>query len=417
MKTKWMPVAAGLMTISLVAAGCGTKPSTDGQKGADSGSKVKVEFFQNKTEAKATFDKLIQKFNAANPTINVVQVNPPDAETVLKTRVSKNDVPDVVGLGATDTFTALAGTGIFKDFANDPLAKTIQPAYLDMLRKQTGTTQLYGIPFSTNADGVIYNKTLFKDLGLTVPKTWDEFIAVAQKAKDAGKIPFYFTLKDSWTALPSFNALASNLQGDTFMEKRKAGQVTFEQGYKAIAEKQLKLLDYGHKDNFGKTYADGNAAFAKGESVMYLQGIWAIPEIKKANPNADLGVFSLPVSNDPAQTRLVSGVDTLLTISKNSKHPNEAAKFVEFLLQPENSKTYIDEQKAFSAVKGVDQVDPSLSELQPYFQKGALVDFADHSFPAAMKLDKLDQEFLQSKDVNSFLKTLDKEWDKVQSRK
>ncbi len=103
-----------------------------------------------------------------------------------------------------------------------------------------------------------------------------------KKVKDAGKIPFYFTFKDSWTTLPMFNALASNIPGDKFMDDRTAGTTTFAQGYKEVAEKkQLKLVEFGHKDNFGKGYADGNAAFAKGESAMYLQGVWAIPEIKK----------------------------------------------------------------------------------------------------------------------------------------
>ena len=60
-----------------------------------------------------------------------------------------------------------------------------------------------GIPFSTNDIGVIYNKAIFKEQGLTIPTTWDEFIKLAQKVKDSGKNAFYLTLKDSWTTLPA----------------------------------------------------------------------------------------------------------------------------------------------------------------------------------------------------------------------
>ena len=58
--------------------------------------------------------------------------------------------------------------------------------------------EVTGIPYSTNANGVMYNTEIFKELGLSVPKTWDELLATAQKAKDAGIIPFYFTYKDDW---------------------------------------------------------------------------------------------------------------------------------------------------------------------------------------------------------------------------
>ncbi len=64
MLRKWMPVMAGVMTVSLVAAGCGSTKQAGEQgssKDSSASGKVKVEFFQNKTEAKGTFDKLIKK--------------------------------------------------------------------------------------------------------------------------------------------------------------------------------------------------------------------------------------------------------------------------------------------------------------------------------------------------------------------
>lgn len=412
MKKVIKPLLAGVLAISLLSA-CGNSKDSEGS----SGGTVKIEFFQNKTEAKATFDKLVAKFNEANPNIKVSQVNPPDAETVLKTRVAKKDIPDVVGLGATDTFSTLAKSGFFEDFTNDALIKNIQPAYLDMLKSMTGLTEMNGIPFSTNANGVIYNKSIFKELNLTVPQTWDEFIATAQKVKDSGKNAFYLTLKDSWTTLPPFNALESSIVGLDFFKERAAGTVTFKGSFREIAEKQLQLLNFAQKDIYGKGYNDGNTAFAKGESAMYLQGVWAIPEIQKANPDIELGVFPLPGTNDPAKNKLVSGVDTLLTVAKSSKHKEEAKKFVDFLLQPDNVKQYISEQKAFPAVIGVIQDDPSVADLKASFESGNLVDFADHYIPAAMKADTILQGFLQKKDIDAYLSKLDTEWDKVANRK
>ncbi|MGG1878433.1 extracellular solute-binding protein [Paenibacillus cisolokensis] len=383
---------------------------------ADTG-RVQIEFFQNKPEAKGTFDALVDKFNQSQSDITVIQVNPPDAETVLKTRVVKNDIPDIIGMGATDTYSLLAQSGIFMDVTNSPLLEQVDATYVQMLKDVSGMEEVTGIPFSTNANGIMYNRQLFEEMGLTVPETWDELLAVAQKIKDEGKIPFYFTYKDDWQTVLPFNALASNLEGIEFYLQRREDQVTFADRYREVAEKQLALMDYGHGDNFGKSYADGNRDFARGESVMYIQGTWAIPEIRKSNPDIEIGFFPFPTGNDPQQNKLISGVDTLLAVAEDSPHQEEALRFIEFLLEPENSEQYITEQTLFSTVKGVKQDDPAVAELQPYLEQGRVVDFADHYIPAAVQLSSIVQSFLQNGDIDAYLRRLDTEWDKVADRR
>ena len=408
MKKSISLVATGMIALS-VLAGCGSKDEAS----SSSNGKVKIEFFQYKSEAKGTFDELINKFEKENPTIDVVQSQPPDAITVLKTRVAKRDLPDVIGMGGDVSYAEISKAGAFKDVSKDSALNDVQPAYVGMLKDISKQEKVYGIPYAANADAVIYNKTIFKDLGIEVPTTWDEFIAAAEKVKAAGKIPFYFTFKDAWTALPAYNVLAANTQGENFFKDLDKGKTTFLKRHKEATEKLLTLLKYGHKDQLGKAYNDGNVAFAKGESAMYLQGIWAIPEIKKANPTIDLGVFPYPIND----SKVVSGVDLLLAQSATSKHPKEAKKFIDFLLSDENMKTYLTEQNAFAAKKGVVQEAPELEGLKASFDKGNVVDFPDHYVPTAVALDKQLQVLTQKKNVGEYLKTLDSEWEKVADRK
>ncbi|ANS73477.1 ABC transporter substrate-binding protein [Paenibacillus yonginensis] len=402
-------VITAVLLAGTLLSSCGGTTSADG--------KVHIEFFQNKPEAKDSFDKLVAKFNAENPNIEVTQVNPPDAETVLLTRVVKNDEPDIVGMGATDTFSILSQSGIFEDLTGQPLLDRVNPAYVKQITDVTGMADITGVPYATNANGIMYNKEIFRKLNLQVPKTWDELIQTAQAVKAAGIIPFYFTYKDDWQTNLSFNALGPNIVGNDFFKARRAGETTFKEHFREVAEKMLALLDYGHSDNFGKTYADGNRSFARGEAAMYIQGTWAIPELRKTNPDLELGFFPFPTGNDPNKVNLISGVDTLLAITQSSKHKEEAAKFVEFLLQPENIGQYIDEQTAFAAVEGVNQDDPAVAELKPYFEQSRFVDFADHFIPAAVQLNSITQSFLQNHNIDWFLNTLDTEWDKVANRR
>jgi raffinose/stachyose/melibiose transport system substrate-binding protein len=410
MKKTILLLAAGALSISLLA-GCG------GGGESSSGDQVKIEFFHHKREGMETIDKLIAKFEEENPNIDVEQASPPEPSTVLRTRVSKSDIPDIIGVGGDVTYSDLANAGVFTDVSEDKNLETIQPAYVQMLKDVSGLQEVYAIPYVANAVGVIYNKAIFAELGLEVPKTWDEFIVVAEKVKDAGKIPFYHTFKDAWTTLPAFNALAANTQGEDFYSELNKGNILAEERYKEAAEKLVQLTEFGYKNQQGVGYNDGNTAFANGESAMYLQGIWAIPEIMKANPDIELGVFPFPATNNPDEINVVSGVDLILGVAASSKHPEEAKKFVEFLLEEENAKQYIEEQNSFSTIIGIIQDDPTVDDLKASFEKGALTDFPDHYIPTGVMPEKTLQTLVINKDVDAFLENLQKDWEKVQDRK
>jgi raffinose/stachyose/melibiose transport system substrate-binding protein len=402
-----------LSTAILAACGGGGNDEGGGGKG-----KVKLELFSNKAESINTYKELIKQFESENPNIKIELNAPPEAETVLKTRLTKNDLPDIMSIGGNATYGEIARAGVLRDFSDSDLIDKIQPAYLEMIGKLVGDEKdgIYGIPYATNANAVIYNKAKFDELGVTPPKTWDEFIAIADKAKAAGQPAFYLTLKDAWTAMIPWNSIAANAAPEDFASKKNAGEASFQKDYLEVTDKILTLLNYGQKDIFGKAYGDGNTAFAKGESVMYLQGNWAIPEIKKANPDINLGVFAMPVTNDPAQNRLVSGVDVLLTMTEDTKHPDEAMKFIEFMTSQETAAKYSNDQAAFSAIQGVFQEDPTFEGIRSNFETGAITSFPDHYYPAGMQAENLIQEFLLKKDRDAFLKKMDKEWEKVQNR-
>lgn len=407
-------IIAAAITLSiggLLLVGC----SSD--KNATDGGKVTLELFSTKSENQSTLQKLIDEFQNENPNIVIELNSPAESETVLRTRLTKDDMPDILSIGGSSIYGELARTGALKELTDEEVVKQIQPAYIDMVNKLVSKDEMkiYGIPYATNANGIIYNVDKFNELGLEVPKTWGEFIQNADKIKAAGQVPFYLTLKDAWTAMVPWNALASNLQPEGFLDDRSEGKTTFKGTHEEIADKILKITNYGHGDNFGKAYNDGNMAFAQGKSVMYIQGNWAISEIKKANLDIKLGMFPLPASNDADKNKLISGVDVLLAITEQSKHPEEAKKFIEFMTKKESAEKYIEEQFAFSALKDVYQKDESVKDIMPYFESGKITSFADHYYPAGMQVANLLQEYLIKKDKSVFLDKLDTEWDKVKA--
>ena len=374
--------------------------------------KKQIVFFSNKIEAVDTYNKLVEKFEAENPDIDVVVSAPPDATTVLKTRLVKGDAPDIISLSADRSFADFVDANILEDLSGEINFSVIDPVYNQMLKdlEIESVEGIYGVPYALNASGVIYNKDIFNELGLSIPKTWDEFLELAQIVQDNGITPFYFTLKESWTSLPAWNTIASTLVSSDSFKKVNNSETTFNELYDETSDKIMQLMKYGHSDNFGVGYNDGNTAFANGESAMYLQGSYAIPAILTVNPELNLGMFPLPASNNEEENKLVSGVDVYFAIPKDSKNKEESIRFINFLLEEENAKTYIDEQSAFSAVEGVIQEDSRFEAFTEFFENSRVVDFQDHYYPAELPASDMVQTYLLDGEKNKFLNNFQKEW-------
>src|SRR5699024_4177699 len=157
-------------------------------------------------------------------------------------------------------------------------------------------------------------------------------------------------------------------------------------------------LKYRHNNNCGICDNNGNSAFAAGEGVFYLQINSAIPEIKKINPDIELGTFPLPVNNDPEENKLVSGVDVTLSISEDTEHKEEALQFIEFLMEKDTAQAYIEDQEAFSAIKGVTQDNPIYDGINGNFENDKLVSFQDHYYPIGLSPENMIQDFLIQQD-------------------
>ncbi|HYK73598.1 MAG TPA: extracellular solute-binding protein, partial [Pseudoneobacillus sp.] len=104
-------LAVAALSTSLLAA-CGGADGKDSANG-----KVKLELFSNKVESINTYKGLIKKFEAENPNIDIELNAPPEAETVLKTRLTKNDLPDLMSIGGNATYGEIARAGVLKDFS------------------------------------------------------------------------------------------------------------------------------------------------------------------------------------------------------------------------------------------------------------------------------------------------------------
>lgn len=220
------------MTASALLAGCGGNDKT-----AD--GKTVIELVHYKPEAVVVFEQLEEEFNATHDDIQLKIESPNDAMTILKTRFTREDYPDIIGIGGDINYSYFVDAEILMDISDYQGLSSIKSSYVDILEglEFVPTEGTYGVPYAANAAGVLYNRDMFKEHGWEIPKTWDELIALCEEIQSDGILPFYFGLKDTWTCLAPWNALAVDLADADICKQVNRGEATFTDAYREVAEK------------------------------------------------------------------------------------------------------------------------------------------------------------------------------------
>lgn len=408
--------------VTLLAAMVGLSACSSG--GDD---RVELEFFQFKPEAVGAFNDIIDAFEAENPDIRVVQNHVPDADTALRTLLVKNKTPDVITLNGSGNFGQLARACVFADLSDlTTVTETINPEVQQVL-DDLGTCedQVNGLPFASNASGIIYNTEVFAEHGLEVPTTWPELQQVIEQLEGTDVVPLYATYADRWTLLPTFNNLSGALVPREFWQEMRVagadvgpdGPASFTDGYAPVAERFVEFFGYAQDNAAGRGYDDGNRAMALGEAAMVAQGSFTLPAIRAIDENAPVGMFVMPVGEDESENVLVSGVDVAVTIGADTPYPEEARRFVEFMFSEEVVSSYATEQSALSPLVDAPQNDdPALELVVPLYEEGRIAGYADHQIPAAMNLEAHVQTLVLNEEPDAFLQAMDNEWRKYARR-
>ena len=342
-------VTAGLTLLGLSA--CGNQgESTDG--------KVTIEYFNQKGEMVDTLREIAKDFEKENPNVHVKVVNVPNAGEVLKTRVLAGDVPDVVNIYPQSIeLQEWAKAGYFEDLSNKDYLKRVKNHYAD---KYAIDGKIYNIPYTANAYGIYYNKDKFKELGLKVPETWEEFEELVDKIIAKGETPFAIAGADTWT-LNGYHQLAlatstgGGKEANDYLRFSKPNAI---KSSDSVLKDDFRLLDLFRKKGAMQTnwqgagYTDVVGAFARGDALMTPNGSWAITAINAQDPKFNVGTFPFP-GKQKGQSLTIGAGDLAWSISSSSKHKKEANAFVEYMSRPEVMQKYYDVDGSPTAIEGV----------------------------------------------------------------
>lgn len=194
----------------------------------------------------------------------------------------------------------------------------------------------YGVPSTGNAQGIVYNKKVFEQAGITeLPKTPDEFIAALQAIKDnTDAIPLYTNYAAGWTmgAWDAYIGASCNGTGDFTnrimphqsnpFSDRSDGTGPYAM-YKVLYDAAaLHLIE----DDYTTTDWEGcKGMINQGKIGCMVLGSWAYPQMVGAGPNGDdIGYMSFPITVNGKQYAS-AGADYSFGINKNSSEDDQIA--------------------------------------------------------------------------------------------
>jgi raffinose/stachyose/melibiose transport system substrate-binding protein len=299
--------------------------------------------------------------------------------TSVRAQVGGGNAPDVHVLypgGGNAMATAdLAKAGLLADLSGQQWTSTI-PANLKSSFSYEGKVFLFSAGLTVI--GTIYNKSVFKAAGVSIPKTWNELIDVCGKLKQAGKVPIALGAQTQWvTQLITYALVASHVYRDTpdFDDQMLAGRATFlSSGWKESMTLYMDLRDRGFfNDNpNGTTLEQQTAMVGTGKAAMAVQVAPLLPAFRDAaTTKDDIDMFPFPSADTAEQVYTWGAANVGVGVHARGRNKDAALKFIEFLGRQANMNKWCEVVSAIPLKRDASSiVDPALTSFLPLLDAG-----------------------------------------------
>lgn len=370
------------MSAGLMLAGC-----SGGGGGANADGSVTLTWLQGSGVQTNidTAQALADAFHAENPDITI-EVDASggsgsDYDNLLKTRLATGEAGDLIWYNSGSQLAGLNPDQTLLNVADQPWVGDLDETFASVVSGQNGA--VFGAPLQTSAGGgFFYNIPLYEKLGLTVPKTWDEFLSNAEAIKADGEAGVAQTFGDTWTSqmitLANFyNIYASN---EDWAQEYTENKVKFASD--PVAEQSFsKLQDLADRDLLNADFAsatldDGLRMVATGEAGHYpmLTGLFSTLQTAAPDNVDDVGFFAIP-GDDAQKNGVTVWMPPAVYAPVNTPHPDAVKKFMAFVASPAGCDAILQATGATGPllVDGCELPSDTprlVSDLLPYFEDG-----------------------------------------------
>ncbi|MFC5732268.1 ABC transporter substrate-binding protein [Cytobacillus gottheilii] len=343
-----------LLVIVSILSACN---SSDGASSSE--GKTEIDFFHRwpNEPRKSFYDQKIEEFMEQNPDvhINVDYVLNDSYKEKIKVLVSNDNLPDIFSSWSDSFAKNLVSSG--KILSVDDILKEDTEWSSKIVESQfegfTFDDVTYGVPFTVDGKAFFYNKKVFEEHGIEIPKTYDEFIAVLDDLQKAGyEQPLVEGLTNTWAISHYLGTIFQRLVDPEVLAKDYSlenAEFT-DEGYIKGLEVFQELTTYMGDVSTAIDHEAARNMFGSGEvPILYMQ----FAEIKLVEEIGDVefGFFDFPSFKDGKgdQTALTGAPEGWM-LSKNA--PEEAVEFLKFLTSDETAFDFTETDGQLNAIEG-----------------------------------------------------------------
>jgi len=202
--------------------------------------------------------------------------------------------------------------------------------------------KMYFVPVYNYPWVVSYRKSLFKEKGYEIPKTFDQLNGLADKMKTDGIVPFSFADKQGWPAMGTFDILNMRINGYDFHISLMAGKESWtDPKVKQVFTTWKGLLPYHQEGALGRDWQDAAQALVKKETGMIMLGTFVGQQFTNKADKDDLDFFVYPEINSQFGTDSIDAPIDGFMLSKSPKNVEGAKKLLEYLGSGEAANIYL----------------------------------------------------------------------------
>ncbi len=268
------------------------------------------------------------------------------AMTVLRARVTAGNAPTAVQMLGFDILD-WAKQGALADLnavAAEQGWDAVVPDALKSFAKYDG--KWVSAPVNVHSTNWVWaNKSVLEANGISVPQTWDDFVAALGTLKAAGVTPIAYG-GQAWQDATVFDAVAMSTGGPDFYKAAFIDLDSDTLGSDTMVEafKRMEVIRANVDDNFsGRDWNLATAMVINGEAGFQMMGDWAKGEFINAGkkPGEDFLCFRFPGTQD----QVTFNADQFAMFDQGGEVSAEQAALAAAILSPSF-------QSAFNVVKG-----------------------------------------------------------------
>ena len=266
---------------------------------------------------------VIENFENENPDIKIKWIDVPFSEGEKRTLASvlSDNPPDLVNLNP-DFSAILAQKGALEEI---PVEMTQQ--YLpEIINSLKFNDKIYSLPWYATSAVTIYNKNLFNQANVKVPKNYNELKTIAPQIKtETNAYVFLPNLSENDTMLKILNKYGIN-SSDTINSQKSVEIFEF--------FKYLYANDLIPKESITQTHREALEKFMSENIAMFQAGANFLNMIKENAPTTYTHTDVAPQLIGDLEQNDFSLMNFVIPL--RAKHKQEALKFALFLTNEEN---------------------------------------------------------------------------------